>query len=281
MPASRRNKLVPVLPALGLAATAVGAVALAAPTSETAQLATHSTSDDGDRPTALPGGHPAGPGAEPGDDDQQPPAGKSAGKHHHRVPLHRPRHAPTTTTTAAPIGGQPTTTTAAPTTTTAVPTTTTAAPTTTTAAPTTTTTVPPASPMTVNEKFTQLVNGQPMLVQLTVDNTASAAQSITMTVDIKGSTLGHYPNVNNDSTQTNPPNWSCSPNEVHSPGADNVFTCTATIPASTSNVVMATTGSNIAAAAKGTTVTVTSTITADTPAGPPFPAPSTLTGTVA
>jgi hypothetical protein len=277
LPASRRHSLAPVLPALGLAATAVGAVAhaaLAAPTSETTQLATHATLDD-DHPAGQAGDRPAGQGGVPGDDDHRPPAGKSGGKHHHhRDPLHRPRRAPSTTTTTTRIGGQPTTTTTAPTTTTA-------APTTTTAAPTTTPRAPAGSPLTLNEKFTQLVNGKPMLVQLTVDNTGSAAQSITMTVDIKGSMLGHYLNVNNDGTQTNPPNWSCSPNEVQSPGPDNVFTCTATIPASTSNVVMATTGSNIAAAAKGTTVTVTSTITADTPAGPPFPAPSSLTGTVA
>jgi hypothetical protein len=121
-----------------------------------------------------------------------------------------------------------------------------------------------------------------MLLALSVDNTAMAAQTVTVSVSVSGSALAPYLNVNNDSTQVDLTNWNCTPNETRPSGAGPfVFTCTASIPAGTTNTVMVTTGSNLPAGAKGTSVTVQASVTADTPAGTPFPTPASLTQAVA
>jgi len=143
-------------------------------------------------------------------------------------------------------------------------------------------TAAPQSQLKVSESFTQLANGKPMLLALTVNNTAAAAQTISVTVNVSGPSLAGFLNVNADSTQALLANWSCTPNEVQRPSGAGPFpfTCTATIPANTSNTVMVSTGSNMATASKGTAVTVSAQVTADSPAGSPLPAVVSLTQNV-
>jgi hypothetical protein len=138
----------------------------------------------------------------------------------------------------------------------------------------------PQSALAVAERFTQLVNGQPMLLALTVTNTSPSSQTFDMTVEVKGSSnLPGFLNVNNDGTQKRLPNWSCTPNEISNPGADNTFTCLGVmIPASTANVVMVTTGSTFAA--PGATVSVTSRVTQDNGSTANLPAAVTASAIV-
>jgi hypothetical protein len=160
-----------------------------------------------------------------------------------------------TSTTTAQDPGQPTSST------TSSSTTSTSTSTSTTSTSTTTTTAAPSSPLTVAEQFTELTNGQPMVMGLTVTNTGATSHTLDVTVEVKGTAnLPPYLNVNSDSTQTLLANWSCSPSEVQHPSTDNVFTCAGVvIPASTANVVMVTTGSRFTTS--GATVSVTATVT--------------------
>ena len=147
--------------------------------------------------------------------------------------------------------------------------------------PTTSTTSAPRSPLAVAEQFTQLANGQPMLLGLTVTNTSAAAQTFDMTVEVKGgSSLPPYLNVNSDGTQKRLSNWSCTPNEIQNPTTDNVFSCLGVvIPGNTINVVMVTTGSRFAAS--GDTISVTATVTQDNGSTANLPAAVTASATVA
>ena len=145
---------------------------------------------------------------------------------------------------------------------------------------TTSTTVQPGSPVTVSEQFTQLANGKPMLLALTVTNTSAQNHTLDVTVEVKGSAAPPpYLNVNSASTQTLLANWSCTPNEVQHPTTDNTFTCGVVIPASTANVVMVTSGSNFNAS--GASVTVVTTVTQLDGAAADLPQPTSVTGTVA
>jgi hypothetical protein len=127
-----------------------------------------------------------------------------------------------------------------------------------------------------------------MLLQLTVDNTSAVAQTVTMNVTITG-TLARYLNVNSDSAQVELANWNCPTtansqnNEFNASGGPGPyeFTCTATIPANTSNTAMVTTGSKLPTTTKGGSVTIATQVTGDTPAGTPYPALVSDTQTIA
>ncbi len=308
MAVAKRRFVVPVLPAVGLAAVVAGPLAQAmnpnATTAVSATLASRTHADTGTGAGRT--GH--------ADDDRQ------RRRHRPRKPIHHPGTttttalgspsvvttttvAPTTTTTtAAPttttttldpttttttLDPTTTTTTAAPTTTTTVPptTTTTVAPTTTTTvAPTTTTTAPPVADLTVTEQFTKMVNGGPFAMSLTATNSSGMAHVYTISVEVKGQKkLPNFINVNSDSAYApNPTNWTCLP-AYYDPGStDNVFTCTATIAANAATTVMVSTGSKFAASAKGSSVTViTSVSQEDGSITTPLPPALTISGAIA
>jgi len=264
-----------LVPAVGMAALAVEAAQLLAPNSAALALHLAASRSNGDDLSATGAPGATGTGVADG-------AARHGGRHrpvHHRhnpKPISKP---PTTPTTKGPSS----TTTSPPTT--KAPT---SAPTT-TAAPTTTTTAPPAgAALTVADKFTQLVNGSPMLNQLTVTNTSSSAHTFLITVEVKGTALlPRYLNVNADaSTQPTLASWTCSPHEYggNTPQtADGVFTCNGggtaaiSIPANTAQTVMVTTGSAFKSA--GNTVTVISTVTSVDGATTNLPAAVTVSGT--
>ena len=299
----KRRFVLPVLPALGLAAVAAPALHIvnaSAKSSESMsehrsgdggddEAGDHESEHDGKKPKKT---HPQGSAAN------SPSSTTTTAK---AAPQSTPSNAPSSTpTTAAPTTttAAPTTTTAAPTTTTAKPTTTTTAapttttakptttttakPTTTTAAPTTTTTAPPppSSPLTVSEQFTQLVNGKPMLLALSVNNSSASQRTFSIRVEVKGTSAPPgFLNVNSDGTQTTLNNWSCSPAEIQSPTTDSIFNCNVTIQANKTDTVMVTTGSSFKAS--GNTINITSNVTNDNGSTTTLPAPASATGTVA
>jgi hypothetical protein len=105
-----------------------------------------------------------------------------------------------------------------------------------------------------------------------------------ITVEVKGTrNLPNFLNVNSDSAYAPlPTNWTCLPSDYDPATTDNLFHCTATIAARTTTTVMVSTGSKLAVAARGSSVTVITTVTAeDAPASLPLPAPVSLSGAVA
>jgi len=294
--ARRKRRLVlPVLPALGLAAVAAPALHIVNASAKSSEsMSEHRSGDGGDdeagdhesdyhgkKPKKTP------PQASAANAPSSTTTTAKAAPQSTNAASSAPTTAAPTTTTAKPT----TTTTAAPTTTTAKPTTTTTAkptttttakPTTTTAAPTTTTTAPPvqSSPLTVSEQFTQLVNGKPMLLALSVNNSSASQRTFSIRVEVKGTTAPpNFLNVNSDGTQTTLSNWSCSPTEIQSPTTDSVFNCSVTIQASKTDTVMVTTGSSFKAS--GNTINITSNVTNDNGSTTNLPAPASATGTVA
>ncbi len=216
----------------------------------------HESDDDGSRlgrRTCMGGDDDPGRSRHEGDDDDQ---------------------AGLTSTTARSPAGDPTSTTVSTTTTSSTSSTSTST------TSTSTTIVQPSSPITVGEQFTQLANGKPMLVALTVTNTSAQSHTLDVTVEVKGSAEPPpYLNVNSDSTQTLLANWSCTPGEMQHPTTDNTFTCGVVIPASTANVVMVTTGSNFRSS--GASLTVVTTVTQLDGVSSNLPQPVAVTGTVA
>jgi len=137
-----------------------------------------------------------------------------------------------------------------------------------------------SSPLTVSEQFTQLVNGKPMLLALSVNNSSASQRTFSIRVEVKGTTAPpNFLNVNSDGTQTTLSNWSCSPTEIQSPTTDSVFNCSVTIQASKTDTVMVTTGSSFKAS--GNTINITSNVTNDNGSTTNLPAPASATGTVA
>ena len=146
---------------------------------------------------------------------------------------------PTTSTTRA------TTTTTRGSTTTSRPTTTTTAPTTTTTAATTTTTGP-APTFRLTQVFVATAIGRPIELDTTVANGGTGPSTITLTIALH-STGFNLPGYLNPQSK---PAWlSCSPAEIQSPSTSGTFTCTGTIPAATSGIVVISSGSNIAGTA--------------------------------
>jgi hypothetical protein len=116
--------------------------------------------------------------------------------------------------------------------------------TTTTAAPgtTTTTAAPPAATMRVGAAFGAVAIGAPIVFNATVANDGASAAAVTLTISLAapgGALPGFsYP-------MTVPAFLSCTPSEIQNPGASAVFTCTGSVPAATSGVVVISSGSNI------------------------------------
>jgi hypothetical protein len=127
-------------------------------------------------------------------------------------------------------------------TTTTMPGTTTTMPSTTTTTGPTTTTAPPAATMRVAAAFGAVTIGSPIVFNATVANDATSPQSVTLTISLSapgGALPGFsYP-------MTVPAFLACTPSEIQSPGASAVFKCTGSVPASTSGVVVISSGSNI------------------------------------
>jgi len=207
MPARKRRFVVPVLPAVGLAAVAAGPMAQAfsplgsgplsttlisrvqsAPSSKTVHDDDHGKGDKGKDPKGKDpkGKDPKGAKNGDGKGDKDPHR-----RRHH--PVHKKGSAPTTTTTA-----DPTTTTSDPTTTTSdLTTTTTMAPTTTTTmAPTTTTTM---APTTTTDPTTTTT----MAPTTTTDPTTTTTIAPTTTTDPTTTTIP--PTTTTDPTTTTIP----------------------------------------------------------------------------
>jgi hypothetical protein len=136
-----------------------------------------------------------------------------------------------------------TSTTGGSTTTTRGTTTTTRATTTTTAATTTTTTAPA---FRLTQSFIATSIGRPIELDTTVFNDGASPTAITLTITLN-STGFNLPGFLNPQSK---PAWlSCSPSEIQSPSTTGTFTCTGTVPAATSGVVVISSGSNIAGTA--------------------------------
>ena len=251
MAVAKRRFVVPVLPAVGLAAVVAGPLAQAmnpnATTAVSATLASRTHADTGTGAGRT--GHR--------DDDKQ------RRRHRPRKPIHHPG---TTTTTALGSPSVVTTTT------------------TTTVAPTTTTTAPPVADLTVTEQFTKMVNGGPFAMSLTATNSSGMAHVYTISVEVKGQKkLPNFINVNSDSAYApNPTNWTCQPGYYDPGSTDNVFKCTATIAANAATTVMVSTGSKFAASAKGSSVTVIASVSQeDGSITMPLPPALTISGAIA
>ena len=138
-------------------------------------------------------------------------------------------HSPTTTAPAPTTGPTTSTTMTSTTTSTSTPS-------------TTSTTAPPGPTVRVGAAFGATAIGSPLVFNASFANDAPSPQSITLTITLAapgGALPGYsYP-------KTAPAYLACAPSEIQRPGANAVFTCSGSVPAASSGVVVISSGSNI------------------------------------